>query len=113
MKFGPPATFGECAKGPCVHVGCRHHNYLEINEETGAIKLNFPHLEPQDLEKPCSLREAMRLQEARVKPRGPNGEVATHEEVSAAVGLTSERTRQLEAGALVKIRLSREGRRLR
>jgi len=30
---------------PCPFVSCSHHLYLDVNPQTGAIKLNFPHLE--------------------------------------------------------------------
>jgi hypothetical protein len=107
VTFGPPATFGDCpTSGPCVRVSCRHHNYLEVDEEKGTVKLNFPHLEPQDLKHPCSIRVAIKAA-ARVKDRGPRGEVMSHAEVSAKLGLTSERTRQLEAGALRRVKRDR------
>ena len=36
--------------GPCPFVSCRHHLYLDINPESGAIKVNFPGLERVDAE---------------------------------------------------------------
>ncbi len=100
--YGPPKTFGDCpAKGPCVHIGCRHHNYLEVTDNV--VKLNFPHIGPEEMKEPCSLRVALRAAK-RVKPRGPNGEAMSHEEVSEHLGLTAERTRQIEGGVLKQIR---------
>ncbi len=94
-----PRTWGACAgeTGPCAFVSCRHHLYLDVNPETGSIKLNFPDLEPEDLEHPCALRLAT---------------AGAHhlEEVGVRLNLTRERVRQLEEKALVQIR--RLGRRL-
>lgn len=103
--FGPPKTFGECAtKGPCIHVGCRHHNYLEVTGNV--VKLNFPHIGPEEMKEPCSLRVAIRAAK-RMKPRGPHGEAMSHQEVSEHLGLTAERTRQIEGGVLKQIKEER------
>src|SRR5262245_16779935 len=42
-----PKDRGECKEGmrPCPYVSCKHHLYLDVNPETGSIKLNFPDLE--------------------------------------------------------------------
>src|SRR5262245_53485173 len=40
---------------PCPWVACKHHLYLDINPRTGSIKLNFPDLEPWELEHSCAL----------------------------------------------------------
>src|SRR5688572_696068 len=42
-----PATRGECKEEarPCPWVSCKYHLYLDVNPETGSIKLNFPDLE--------------------------------------------------------------------
>src|SRR6185312_8298743 len=39
-----PRTRGDCADmpRPCPFVSCSHHLYLEVNPESGALKLNFP-----------------------------------------------------------------------
>lgn len=53
-----PQTYGDCPKtGPCPWVSCRHHNYLDVSE-TGRITINYPGIEPDELEHPCSLRVA-------------------------------------------------------
>jgi hypothetical protein len=41
---------------PCPFVGCRHNLYLDVNR-TGALKMNFPHLEPWEMppDKSCAL----------------------------------------------------------
>ena len=52
-----PKTRSECAEGmrPCPHVSCRHHLYLDVSPKTGAIKLNFPDLDPWELPVSCAL----------------------------------------------------------
>jgi hypothetical protein len=50
-----PATFEECDSvglgdlTPCPFVSCKHHLYLDVNERTGAIKLNFPDRDPDEI----------------------------------------------------------------
>ncbi|MCC6217375.1 MAG: DNA-binding protein [Polyangiaceae bacterium] len=87
-----PRTRSECAEGPrpCPHVGCKHHLYLDVSPRTGAIKLNFPDLEPWELEQSCALDIA-------------DGGGATLEDVGAIMNLTRERVRQLEIMALARL----------
>jgi hypothetical protein len=87
-----PRTRAECRNGPrpCPWVGCRHHLYLEVNPETGTIKLVHPDKDPTELENTCSL------------------DVAEHggltlERVGEVLNLTRERMRQIEARALVNL----------
>lgn len=91
-----PLTRAECEDGerPCPFVSCKHHLYLDVNPETGSIKLNFPHLEPWEMAESCSLDVAER------------GGI-TLEEVGAIVNLTRERVRQVEVRATTKLRLLR------
>jgi hypothetical protein len=72
-------------------VSCRHHLYLEVNERTGSIKLNFPELDFSEMKETCALD---------VADRGG----ATLEEIGEILNLTRERIRQLEARGLEKIR---------
>ena len=74
---------------PCPFVSCSHHLYLDVNPETGAIKLNFPHLEVWEMAETCSLD---------VADRGG----ITLEEVGAILNLTRERIRQVEVRGLVQ-----------
>jgi hypothetical protein len=88
-----PMTRHDCMSmpRPCPFVSCEHHLYLDVNEDSGAIKLNFPHLEVWEMAETCSLD---------VADRGG----ITLEEVGEIINVTRERVRQLETRALVKIR---------
>jgi hypothetical protein len=88
-----PRTRAECRSGPrpCLFVSCRFHLYLDVNEETGSLKLNFPHLEPHELPESCALDLAER------------GGV-TLEEIGGLLNVTRERARQLEEHGLRKLR---------
>jgi hypothetical protein len=90
-----PRTRGECvdAPRPCPFVACSKHLYLDINPETGSIKLNFPSLEPWELRESCSLD---------VADRG----AITLEETGELMNLTRERVRQLEVSALLKLKFN-------
>jgi hypothetical protein len=87
-----PRTRAECLKmgRPCLFVSCKHHLYLDVNPQTGSIKLNFPDREVWELKETCALD---------VAERGG----LTLEEVGEILNLTRERVRQLEAGGLKKI----------
>jgi hypothetical protein len=87
-----PKTRAECAGGmrPCPFVSCTHHLYLDVSSRTGAIKLNFPDLEVEDMKESCALD---------IADRGGT----TLEEVGAIMNLTRERIRQLEVKALAKL----------
>lgn len=79
-----PNTRGDChaMPRPCPFVSCVHHLYLDVNARTGAIKLNFPHLEVWELDETCSLDVADR-----------GGE--TLEWIGKIYGITRERVRQI------------------
>lgn len=93
LEYDRPMTRADCVNGgrPCLFVSCRHHLYLDVNPETGSIKLNFPDKEVWELEQTCALDVAER------------GGV-TLEEVGDILNLTRERIRQLEATALEKMK---------
>ncbi len=88
-----PPTREECLTmpRPCPFVSCAHHLYLDVNPESGAIKLNFPHLEVWEMAETCSLDVA------------DKGGI-TLEEVGSILNLTRERIRQVEVRGLYKIR---------
>lgn len=88
-----PRTRSDCAGGqrPCPWVSCKHHLYLDVNQETGSIKLNFPDLDISEMKDTCSLD---------VADRGG----ITLEEVGEILNLTRERIRQVEVRGLVKLK---------
>jgi hypothetical protein len=89
-----PRTRAECmdAPRPCPWVSCKHHLYLDVNPETGSIKLNFPDLEVWEMKDTCSLDVADR-----------NG--ITLEEVGEIMNLTRERIRQVEVRGLLRLKM--------
>ena len=92
-----PRTRAECAQEarPCPWVSCKHHLYLDINPETGSIKINFPDLEPWEMKHTCALDVA------------DNGAL-TLEEIGIITNLTRERIRQVEVRGLIKLQGRRE-----
>lgn len=87
-----PRTREDCHKmsRPCLYVSCRHHLYLDVNEETGSVKINFPDKEIWELEETCALDVA------------ENGGV-TLEEAGLIMNLTRERIRQIEISGMRKL----------
>jgi hypothetical protein len=87
-----PLSRQECRGGirPCPFVSCRFHLYLDVNEDTGSIKINFPDKEPWELTCSCALDVA-------------EGGGLTLEDVGSLLNLTRERARQVESVALQKI----------
>lgn len=85
-----PETRADCAevKRPCPYVGCKHNLYLDATV-TG-LTLNFPDLEPDQMEQSCALDLA------------DEGGI-TLEEVGDALNLVHERIRQIEAKALSRL----------
>lgn len=90
-----PKTRAECREEarPCPWVACKFHLYLDVNPETGSIKINFPDLEPWDMKDTCSLDVAER------------GGI-TLEEVGEIMNLTRERIRQVEVRGLLKLKMA-------
>ncbi len=89
-----PANRGECKDmpRPCPFVSCKHHLFLDVNPETGSIKLNFPDLDVWEMAESCSLD---------VADRGG----ITLEEVGEILNLTRERIRQVEVRGLLKLKM--------
>jgi hypothetical protein len=90
-----PATRAACKDmpRPCPFVSCKFHLYLDVNPETGSIKVNFPDVEPTELAETCALD---------VADRGG----ITLEEVGEILNLTRERIRQVEVRGLLKLKMS-------
>lgn len=87
-----PRTWGECRETndrPCPWVSCKYHLYLDVVPDTGSIILNFPDLEPWEIDHTCALdvaaRGGLRL-----------------EDVGEVMNLTRERVRQIEVRALTR-----------
>jgi len=92
-----PRTRADCVSSarPCVFVSCKYNLYLDVNPETGSIKLNFPDKEIWELEYTCALDVAEK------------GGI-TLEEVGEIMNLTRERIRQVETRGLEKVRTATE-----
>ncbi len=89
-----PLTRAACADvpRPCPFVTCRWHLFLDVSAKTGNVTLNFPDLEPDQMQHSCALDLA------------DEGGLSL-EQVGEAMNMTRERVRQLEASALVKLRV--------
>lgn len=92
-----PRTRADCVNSPrpCVFVSCKYNLYLDVNPETGSIKLNFPDKEIWELDYTCALD---------VTEKGG----ITLEEVGEIMNLTRERIRQVETRGLEKVRHATE-----
>lgn len=99
LEARQPATRAGCAElpRPCPFVSCRHHLYLDV-EPTGALKLNFPDLEPWEM----PARQSCALDVA------DDGRV-TLEELGRLLNLTRERARQIELVAVARYRVAARG----
>jgi hypothetical protein len=90
-----PRTRADCLSGPrpCPWVGCKHNLFLNVDPESGQIRLAFPGKEPWEMpaEGSCALD---------VAATGEN----KLEEVAAAMGVVRERVRQIEEKALTLIK---------
>lgn len=87
-----PQVRGDCVDGlrPCPYVGCSNNLYLDVNRETGAIKLNFPDVYPHEMKVSCALDVA-------------DKDGVTLEEVGEMMNVTRERVRQIEKQAIDKV----------
>lgn len=88
-QTGRPKTRGDCenTERPCPYVGCTYHLAIDVDPTSGAIKINFPDVELDEMTETCALDVA-------------DAGGATLEEVASYTNLTRERVRQLEQKAL-------------
>ena len=88
-----PTNRSQCKGGqrPCPWVSCRHHLAIEVNAH-GSLVLVQPDVDVWDLRETCSLD---------VADRGGR----TLEEVGRDINLTRERVRQIEAQAIMFVRV--------
>ena len=93
IDYDRPQSRADCKNmhRPCPFVSCRYHLYLEVNEDTGSIKLNFPDMELTEMPETCALD---------VADRGG----VTLEEIGEILNLTRERIRQVESRGLEQLR---------
>ncbi len=93
IEYERPQSRADCKnmQRPCPFVSCRYHLYLEVNDDTGSIKLNFPDMELTEMAETCALDVA------------DKGGV-TLEEIGEILNLTRERIRQVESRGLEQLR---------
>jgi hypothetical protein len=89
-----PTTRGDCVAGhrPCPWVSCRHNLFADVSEN-GWLKLNFPHLDPDQMVESCSLDVADRHDEG-----------ITLEELGKLFNVSLEGARQIEIDVLGELR---------
>ena len=78
---------------PCSYVACKYNLYLDVTHG-GSVKLNFPDIEPDQMEFSCALDVA------------DSGD-STLEFAASVLNVTRERIRQLEIAALLKLKCQR------
>lgn len=93
-----PQNRGECieADRPCPYAGCKYNLYLDVDPNTGSIKLNFPDIPIWEMRESCVLD---------IADRGG----ITLEETGELFNLTLERIRQVEVLGLEKLRAGPQG----
>ena len=93
MWYDKPKMRSECIDGPrpCPFVSCKYHLYIDVNPNTGSIKINFPDQEVWEIKQSCALDVAQQ------------GGI-TLEEVGEILNLTRERIRQVEVRGLAKLK---------
>lgn len=82
---------GMNAERPCPWVSCPWHLALDVNEDTGSVKHNFPDVAVWEMAETCVLD---------VADRGHT----TLEEIGEIVNLTRERIRQIETRGLARLK---------
>lgn len=102
--YDRPRTRGDCLPGgcneqrPCPWVSCRHHLYLDV-QRNGSIKLVHPNLEAWELVDSCTLDLIDKNERDQSAPQG-----CSLDQCAAALNLSPEHVRSLEALALASLR---------
>lgn len=90
-----PKTRGECSgvPRPCPLVGCKYNNYLDVNRNTGTIRINNPGLTPDQIPPAysCALDVADRHRDNKEMPA---------EIVGTILNLSRTRVFQIEEDSL-------------
>jgi len=100
-----PRSRDECINGPrpCPFVRCEHHTYLHVSR-SGTIWIGRPEVLPWEMEDSCMLDLFDQMIEGEQDERARDLNGYTLKRVGRAIGVTRERTRQLELEALRKLR---------
>lgn len=91
--YNRPKYRYECENSirPCPFVGCKYNLYLDVNPNTGTIKVNFPNTEVCNMPESCVLDVAERKGISLV-------------EIGNLMNITRERVRQIEESAMASIK---------
>lgn len=121
-----PVTDGSNCVRPCPFVSCKWHTFADVVSDTGYLKLNFPHLDPEEMARMtpeqlraflASLTDKERAAWVKANPGQivqscaldiaddvcSDGQNLTLEEVGACINVTRERVRQIEHRAISKL----------
>ncbi len=105
VDFGPPADDRDCPPGPCGHVGCRYHLYIEVDGDR--TTLMFPGRHIDEIPETCSLRAARAPLPRRGNSKNAGAPAMTCAEVGRFLNLTAETVRRELETALEKLRAAR------
>lgn len=102
--YDRPKTRGDCLNGehaqrPCPFVSCTHHAFLDVDDQTGSIKINHPPADDSD-EALAEMLHAMPYTCA-LDMADDGGD--TLDRVGIMLRVSRERCRQLEVQALAKL----------
>lgn len=81
---------GDCPKGPCGWVSCRHSLLIHIRR-TGSVKRTWPDLDVDQVQETCSLRLAAK--------QAPKDDPMPFSEIGAHMNMTAQRVEQINAVA--------------